>query len=86
MFIHARRDRFGVKLLCRVLVADGADYRARVRARAKRRDRAYDDRRLTELITEIHTARPAYGAERVTRELKRQGAEVGRHRVARLMR
>jgi hypothetical protein len=32
VFIHARRDRFGVKLLCRVLVTDGADYRARVRA------------------------------------------------------
>ena len=35
---------------------------------------------------EIHTAHPAYGAERVTRELKRQDVEVGRRRVARLMR
>jgi transposase InsO family protein len=38
------------------------------------------------LITEIHTAYPAYGAERITRELKRQGVDVGRRRVARLMR
>jgi len=35
---------------------------------------------------EIHTAHPAYGAERVTRELKRHDVEVGRRRVARLMR
>ena len=85
-FIHALRDQFGAKLLCRVLVSDGANYRARVRAEHKRPDRAYDDERLTELITEIHTAYPAYGAERITRELKRHGVDVGRRRVARLMR
>ena len=85
-FIHARRDRFAAKLLCRVLVTDGADYRAWVRAQHKRQERAYDGRQLTELITQIHTAYPAYGAERITRELKRQGVEVGRRRVARLMR
>lgn len=27
-FIHQRRDRFTAKLLCRVLVTDGANYRA----------------------------------------------------------
>jgi putative transposase len=85
-FIHARRGRFSAKLLCRVLVTDGANYRAWVRAQQKRRERGYDDGQLTELITEIHTAHPAYGAERITRELKRQGVEVGRRRVARLMR
>jgi transposase InsO family protein len=35
---------------------------------------------------EVLTAYPAYGAERITRELKRQGSEVGRRRVARVMR
>ncbi|MGH3491760.1 MAG: IS3 family transposase [Sciscionella sp.] len=85
-FIDARRGRFGVKLLCRVLVTDDANYRAWVRGQDKRRDRAHDDRQLTRLIVEIHTAHPAYGTERVTRELKRQGVEVGRRRVARLMR
>ena len=85
-FVHALRGRFSAKLLCRVLVTDGANYRAWVRAEHKRRDRAYDDERLIELITEVHTAFPAYGAERVTCELKRQGVEVGRRRVARLMR
>jgi hypothetical protein len=33
---------------------------------------------------EIHTAHPAYGAERITRELKRQGFEIGRRLVSRL--
>lgn len=32
---------------------------------------------------EIHAAYPAYGAERITRELKRQGFEVGRRRATR---
>jgi transposase InsO family protein len=72
--------------LCRVLVTDGANYRAWVRSEAKRRDRACSDEQLTRLIVEVHTAHPAYGAVRMTRELKRQGVEAGRHRVARLMR
>lgn len=53
-FIHARRDRLGVGLLCRVLVTDGANYRAWVRAEHRRRDRVNDDLRLTGLITEVH--------------------------------
>jgi transposase InsO family protein len=69
-----------------VLVTDGANYRAWVRGQHKRRDREHEERRLIRLITEIHTAHPAYGAERVTRELKRQHIEVGRRRIARLMR
>jgi transposase InsO family protein len=85
-FIHTRRDRFSAKQLCRVLVTDGANYRAWVRAEARRLERKLDDRELTEWIVEIHTVHPAYGAERVTRELKRQGVGVGRRRVARLMR
>jgi transposase InsO family protein len=44
------------------------------------------ERELLALITEVHTAYPAYGAERITRELKRQGLGVGRRRVAGLMR
>ena len=85
-FIHARRDRFSIRRLCRVLVTDHSNYHAWVRAEAVRDRRGRDDRELTEWIVEIHTARPAYGAERVTRVLKRQGVKVGRRRVARLMR
>jgi GNAT superfamily N-acetyltransferase len=85
-FIHAHRNRFSVKLLCRVLITDDGNYRAWVRARNSRHDRAQDERRLTEPILEVHTAHPAYGAIRVTRELQRQGIPVGRRVVARLMR
>jgi hypothetical protein len=58
-FIHARRERFSVRLLCRVLVTDRCNYHAWVRAGAKRREREYDDQRLTELIFEVHTTHPA---------------------------
>jgi putative transposase len=85
-FIHARRGRFSIRLLCLVLVTDRSNYHGWVRAEAKRRDRAYNDQRLTQLIVEVHTAHPAYGVPRVTRELQRQGVPVGRRVVARLMR
>jgi hypothetical protein len=85
-FIHARRERFSVRFMCRVLVTDRCNYHGWVRAEARRRDREYDDQRLTALIFEVHTAHPAYGVPRVTRELQRQGIAVGRRIVARLMR
>ena len=85
-FVHRLRTRFGIRRLCRILVTDHSNYYAWVRAKARRNERAADDQELVARITEIHTAHPAYGAERVTRELKRQGLEAGRHRVARLMR
>ena len=85
-FIHRLRDRFTVKRLCRIMVTDRSNYYLWTRAEDRRKARAERERELLELITEIHTAYPAYGAERITRELKRQGFEVGRRRVARLMR
>jgi hypothetical protein len=85
-FIHQRRGRFSARLLCRVLVTDGANYRAWVRGLGKRRRRQHDERRLVELVLEVHTEHPAYGALRVTRELQRRGVPVGRRIVARLMR
>jgi putative transposase len=84
-FIQARRGRFAAKLMCRVLVTDSANYRAWCRNQDKRRAREVDERRLTGLILEVHTAHPAYGALRVTRELQRLGVPVGRRIVARLM-
>jgi putative transposase len=85
-FIHARRARFSVNVLCRVLVADRCNYHAWVRAQVGRVERDDADERFARLILEIHTAHPAYGAIRVTRELKHQGFEVGVRRVARLTR
>jgi transposase InsO family protein len=69
-----------------VLVTDRSDYHGWVRAETMRREREYDDRRPIELILEVHTAHPAYGVPRVTRELQRQGVPVGRRVVTRLMR
>ena len=85
-FVHARRGRFSVKRLCRILIADGGNYRPWARRQAKRHERECDDQQLAELILEVHTAYPAYGAVRVTRHLQRQGVPVGRRIVARLMR
>lgn len=85
-FIHARRDRFSVKLLCRVLVIDRGNYLGWVRSLDGGRGRAYTDQQLTQLILEVHTAYPAYGVPRVTRELQRQGIVVGWRVVTRLMR
>jgi putative transposase len=85
-FVHRLRERFGVRRLCRILLTDHSNYHAWVRAQIRRDERELDVRELTAWIVEMHAAHPAYGAERVTRELKRQGLQVGRRRVARLMR
>jgi transposase InsO family protein len=85
-FIHTLRDRLAVRRICRIIATDHAGYFAWVRTEHKRTARNLEDRELLQLITEIHTAHPAYGAQRVTRELKNQGTQVGRRRVARLMR
>ena len=84
-FVHRLRSRFGIRRLCRILVTDHSNYHAWVRAEARRDESALNDSELVAWITEIHTAHPAYGAERITHELKRQGLDVGRRRVARLM-
>jgi putative transposase len=85
-FIHARRGRFGVKRLCRVLVTDSGNYFAWVRAGARRRGREHDEQLFAELIIEVHATHPAYGVQRVTRELQRRGIPVGRRVMARLRR
>jgi transposase InsO family protein len=85
-FIHRLRDRFTVKRLCPILVTDRANYYPWTRALARRDARERDERVLTELIVKAHTTHPAYGAKRITPELKRRRFDVGRRRVTRLMR
>ena len=84
-FIHRLRDRFSVKRLCRVTVTDRGSFYGWVRAQVRRDEHASDEKELTVRIIEIHTAHPAYGAERITRELKRQSIKVGQRVVTRLM-
>lgn len=50
------------------------------------RERKLSDLQVFEWILEVHTAHPAYGAVRVTRELKACGFPVGCRRVVRIMR
>jgi hypothetical protein len=79
-FVHRLRGQHGIRRLCRILVTDHNNYHARARAEAHRDERGIDEHESLAQITEIHTAHPAYGAERVTRELKCQDVQVGRRR------
>src|SRR5580704_7219286 len=83
--IDTLRDRFGVELLCRVLVTDYGNYVAWVRTLDQRRDRGDEQQRLTMLILDVHAAHPVYGVLHVTHDLQRQGIPVGQHAEARLM-
>jgi putative transposase len=84
-YIEERRDMFGVEPICRVLEVPVSSFYAR-------RSRVPSARELAdrELVTEIHAARAgyrrAYGVRKTWKELKRREVEVGRDRVARLMR
>jgi putative transposase len=84
-YVDERRGSFGVEPICRVLEIPVSTYdarRSRVPSRRELRDR--------ELIAEIHAARAGYrqpyGVRKTWKELRRRGVEVGRDRVARLMR
>jgi putative transposase len=84
-FVDQARARHGVEPICRTLgVSASAYYR---RASGERSARAVEDERLLQRIREVHQANyECYGQERVWRELERQGEDVGRDRVARMMR
>jgi putative transposase len=84
-FVDEHRDRFGVEPICEVLdVSASAYYQRRT---GKRSARQVEDERLTARIREVHSENfECYGYPRVWHELRRQGDEVGRDRVVRLMR
>jgi putative transposase len=79
---HARS--FGVEPICRVLeIAPSSYYAARSRPPSAR---SIADEQLKPKISEVHRENFAvYGAYKVWRVLRRQGENVGRDRVARLM-
>ena len=84
-FIDAHRERFGVEPICEVLdVSASAFYQ---RATGERSARSVEDERLTARVQEVHGQNfECYGYPRVWHELRRQGEQVGRDHVARLMR
>lgn len=84
-YIEVHKDTYGVEPICQVLeVAPSTYYAAVARPPSPRR------RRDAELKTEIKRVHAdnfgVYGIEKVWRQLNREGIEVGRERVARLMR
>jgi putative transposase len=84
-FIDEHRGRFGVEPICRVLgVSASAYYHRRTGVRSRR---VVQDERLLGQIERVHAANyHCYGYRRTWLALRRQGVEVGRDRVKRLMR
>jgi putative transposase len=84
-YIDAQRDRYGVEPICRVLqFAPATYYAAKARPASARSLR---DDELKEEITRIwNEHRRVYGADKVWAQLKREGLQVARCTVERLMR
>jgi putative transposase len=84
-FIEGYRGRFGVEPICRALgVSASAYYYRRTGARCRR---AIEDERLLGQIERVHAANyHCYGYRRTWLALRREGINVGRDRVKRLMR
>ena len=84
-YVKERRDAFGVEPVCRMLGVAVSTYYARRSRKPSRREL-----RDRELIAEIHAARAGYrsvyAVRKTWKELRRREVEVGRDRVARLMR
>jgi putative transposase len=84
-FVEERRDAFGVEPICAAIGVPVSTHYARRSRKPSRR--ALEDRKL---VVEIHAARDGYrrvyGVRKTWKQLKRRGVDVGRDRVARLMR
>lgn len=84
-FIEEHLERFGVEPICSTLEVSASAYYERRTGR--RSSRAIEDERLLTRIREIHERNYcAYGYRRMWIALQREGEEVGRGRVQRLMR
>jgi transposase InsO family protein len=84
-FIEEHRERFGVEPICSALGVSASAYYERRTGR--RSARAIEDERLLARIREVHERNYcAYGYRRMWIALRREGEEVGRGRVQRLMR
>lgn len=84
-FIEEHRERFGVEPICRALEVSASAYYERRTGR--RSARAIEDERLLERIREVHERNYcAYGYRRMWIALQREGEDVGKGRVQRLMR
>lgn len=74
-----------MQLLCRVMKVSRSGYYQWLKRKACRRAR--EDQRLSRAVTTLHYRfREAYGAQRLSEELRRKGILCSRHRVGRLKR
>lgn len=89
-FIDEHRGCFGVEPICRVLTGHGWKIAPSTYYAAKARPasaRAVRDEQLTTEITRVYEANySVYGAEKIWRQLNREGVAVARCTVERLMR
>jgi putative transposase len=84
-FIDGHRDRFGVEPICRTLGVSASAYYQR--ATGERSARGLEDERLLVEIRRVHKANyECYGYRRTWKQLSREGEQVPRCRVQRLMR
>jgi transposase InsO family protein len=78
-------DEYPIQRLCAIFAVSRSGYYSWRTSEGSAR--AQRDQVLQAQIATVHAnSRCTYGSPRVTRELRDQGEEVGRHRVARLMR
>jgi len=83
--VDSERDRFGVEPICRELGVSASAYYARRNGPPSRR--TVEDAQLVERIRQVHGANyEAYGYRKMWLRLQKEGIEVGRDRVKRLMR
>jgi transposase InsO family protein len=89
-FIDDHRAKFGVEPICKVLPIAPSTYHAQIALRrepARASPRVQRDRRLQAEIRRVHAEHfGVYGVRKVWRQLRREGTEVARCTVARLMR
>ncbi len=89
-FIDDHREAYGVEPICRILPIAPSTYHEHASKRrdpARRSERAKRDERLKGEIQRVFEENfRVYGVRKVWRQLKREGFEVGRGTVARLMR
>jgi putative transposase len=83
--IDAEKADFPIALMCRCLEVARSGYYAWSKRGPSARERC--NRKLEPIIKAVHIeSGRTYGSPRVAVELRAQGFEIGRHRVARLMR
>jgi len=82
--IDALRDRFGVEPICRVLEVPASTYYAHKQHAPSARDQR-DEALKAEIRRVWEASRGVYGARKVWRQLGREGIEVARCTVERLM-